>query len=340
LRRDQWQQEMPQLNPKRRDLIAGLAVVAMWPVVGSAQSSTMPIIGFLGSEVEERTSERFAAFHKALGEAGYTEGRNVAIEYRWAQGRVDRYPALAAELVARGVSVIASMGGIPSARAIKAATTIIPVVVQGGFDPVETGIVSSLSHPGGNITGVTNLGVALVPKRLEALHQLLPEAKRFALLLNPTHPLAASQSRDVAAAARALGLEIEVVYATAVQDLDPAFASLAKLDVKGIVISTGQPFTTRSVELAQLAVRYRVPAVAESHEFVAAGGLMIYAGSRNDSYALVGQYIGRILKGEKPADLPIVLSTKVELVVNMKAAKALGLNVPLPLLGRADEVIE
>ena len=325
---------------RRRDVIAGLGAAAAYPFAVHAQTSAMPVIGFLGSEVEEKGSERFTAFHKALAEAGYTEGRNVAIEYRWAQGRIDRYPALAADLVARGVSVIASMGGVPSARAVKAATTTIPVVVQGGFDPVETGIVSSLSHPGGNITGVTNLGVALVPKRLEALHQLLPEAKRFALLLNPTHPLAASQSRDVVAAARALDLDIEVVHAAAVQDLDPAFASLAKLDVKGIVISTGQPFTTRSVELAELAVRYRVPAVAESHEFVAAGGLMSYSGSRNDSYALVGQYIGRILKGEKPANLPIVLSTKVELIVNMKAAKALGINVPLPLLGRADEVIE
>jgi putative ABC transport system substrate-binding protein len=253
---------------------------------------------------------------------------------------VDRYPSLVADLVNRHVSVIASMGGVPAAKAAKGATTTIPIVTQGGFDPVETGIVPSLSRPGGNITGVTNLGITLMPKRLEVLHELLPEAKRFALLVNPTHPLAAKQTQDVTAAANALGLEIKVVNAAAVREFDAAFASLATLDVKGVIISTGQPFTTRSPDLAQLAVRYRMPTIGDSHEFVAGGGLIIYAGSREDSYTLVGRYIGRILKGERPAELPIVLSTKVELIVNMKAAKALGINVPLPLLGRADEVIE
>jgi putative ABC transport system substrate-binding protein len=324
---------------KRRDVIAGLGAAAAWSSAVGAQQS-MPVIGFLGSDVEERNSTRFPAFHKALGEAGYTEGQNVGIEYRWAQGQVARYPALAAELVARRVSVIASMGGVPSARAAKAATTTIPIVTQGGFDPVETGIVPSLSRPGGNITGVTNLGVALMPKRLEVLHQLLPEAKRFALMINPTHPMAGLQTRDVTAAASGLGIELRVVNAATVQEFDAAFASLATLGVKGLIIGTGQPYTTRSSELAQLAARYRMPTIGDSHEFVAGGGLIIYAGSREDSYALVGRYIGRILKGEKPADLPIVLSTKVEMVINMKAAKALGITVPLSLLGRADEVIE
>jgi putative ABC transport system substrate-binding protein len=323
----------------RRDALAGLAVTAVWPLGAQAQSSA-PVIGFVGSEIEERNSTRFAAFHKALMEAGYVEGRNVAIEYRWAQGQVDRYPALMVDLIGRRVSVIVAMGGVASARAAKVATTTIPIVTQGGFDPVETGIVSSLSHPGGNITGVTNLGIALMPKRLEVMHQLLPEAKRFALMLNPNHPLAATQTRDMTAAASALGLEIQVVNAATVQEFDAAFASLATLDVKGLVIGTGQPYTTRSTELAQLASRYRVPTIGDSHEFVAGGGLIIYAGSRDDSYTLVGRYVGRILKGEKPADLPVVLSTKVELVVNMKAAKALGIAVPLSLLGRADEVIE
>jgi putative ABC transport system substrate-binding protein len=325
---------------KRRDVLAGLGAIAVWPVAVAAQTSAMPVVGFVGSEVEERNSTRFAAFHKALGEAGYAEGRNLGIEYRWARGQLDRYPALIADLIDRRVSVIASMGGVPSARAAKAATTTIPIVTQGGFDPVETGIVASLSHPGGNITGVTNLGVTLMPKRLEVLHELLPEAKRFALMLNPNHPLAAAQTRDMTAAAGAFGLEIRVVNAATVQDFDAAFASLASLDVQGLILGTGQPLTTRSPELAQLATRYRMPTIGDSHEFVAGGGLIIYAGSRDDSYTLVGRYIGRILKGEKPADLPVVLSTKVELVINLKAAKALGLTVPLSLLGRADEVIE
>jgi putative ABC transport system substrate-binding protein len=324
---------------KRRDVIAGLGAAAAWPLAAGAQGNT-PVIGFLGSEVEERGSGRFLAFHKALGEGGYTDGRNVAIEYRWAQGQVDRYPALAADLVGRRVSVIASMGGVPSARAAKAATTTIPVVTQGAFDPVETGVVASLSRPGGNITGVTNLGAALGPKRLELMHQLMPDAKALALLVNPTHPLSAPQVREIEAAARGFGVQLHVAKATTVQDFDKAFASLAPLGVKGLIVSAGQPFTTRSVELGQLAARHKMPMVGESHEFVTAGGLMTYGGKREDAYALVGQYIARILKGEKPADLPIVRSTRVELIVNMKAAKALGLSIPLTLLGRADEVIE
>jgi putative ABC transport system substrate-binding protein len=325
---------------RRRDVVAGLGAATAWPFPSTAQTSATPVIGFLGSEIEERGSARFAAFHKALAEFGYTAGENVAIEYRWAQGRVDRYPALAAELVRRNVSVIASMGGVPSARAAKGATTTIPIVTQGGFDPVETGIVASLSRPGGNITGVTNLGVALGPKRLELIHQLMPEAKILAVLLNPSHPLAGAQSAEMQAAARGLGLEVRVVHAAAVQDLEKAFAGLALLGVKAVVIGTGQPFTTRSEEIARIAMRYKMPAVAEAHEFVASGGLMTYGGKREDAYTLVGQYVARILKGEKPANLPIVQSTKVELMLNMKTAKALGLNVPLALLGRADEVIE
>ena len=324
---------------RRRAVIAGLGAVAACPFVSAAQTPS-PVVGFLGSEVEEKGSARFRAFHKALGEAGFTDGRNLVIEYRWAQSQVDRYPALAAELVSLRVSAIASMAGIPSARAAKAATTTIPIVTQGGFDPVETGIVASLGHPGGNITGVTNLGASLAPKRLEVMHELLPDAKVFGLLVNPVHPVTPAQSRDVEAAARTLGLEIRLVRATTPQDFEPAFAGLAALGVKGLVIGAGQPFTTRSAELAELASRYQVPAVAESHEFVAGGGAMTYSGNREDTYALAGQYIARILKGEKPADLPILRSTKVELIINMKAAKALGLTVPITLLGRADEVIE
>lgn len=332
-------EQMFDASLRRRDVIAGLGVAAAWPFVVGAQGN-MPVIGFIGSEVEEKGSARFLAFHKALAEGGYTEDRNVAIEYRWAQGQVDRYPALAADLVGRRVSVIASMGGVPGARAAKAATTTIPIVTQGAFDPVETGIVASLGRPGGNITGVTNLGAALGPKRLELLHQLMPDAKMFGLLVNPRHPLGPPQVREMEAAARGFGAELHVAHAATVQDFDKAFASLAPHGVKALVVSAGQPFTTRSVELAQFAARYKIPTVAESHEFVASGGLMTYGGKREDAYALAGQYVARILKGEKPADLPIVQSTKVELMINMKTAKALGLNVPLSLLGRADEVIE
>jgi putative ABC transport system substrate-binding protein len=325
---------------KRRDVIAGLGAAALWSCGAAAQPSAMPTIGFLASEVEEKSSARFVAFHKALAETGYTEGRNVAIEYRWAQGQVDRYPALAADLVSRRVSVIASMGGIPSARAAKSATITIPIVTQGAFDPVETRIVASLNRPGGNITGVTNLGVALGPKRLELMYQLLPQATIFGLLVNPTHPATESQSREIRAAAGVLGRQLRVVNAAAVEDFDRAFASLAPLGVKALIVAAGQPFTTRSKELAQFASRYGMPTVADSQEFVMAGGLMTYAGNREEAYGLAGHYVGRILKGEKPADLPILRSTKVELIVNMKAAKALGIQVPLTLLGRADEVIE
>jgi len=319
-------------------LVSGTAFAR--PLTAAAQQPAMPVVGYLGSEIEDNASARFRAFHKALGEAGFTEGRNLAIEYRWAQAQVDRYPALAADLVGRGVSVIASMGGVPSARAAKAATTNIPIVAQGGFDPVETGVVASLSRPGGNITGATNFGVSLAPKRLEVMHELIPDAKVFGLLVNPTHPLAAVQTRDVEAAARVLGLQIRVVNAATVKDFDKAFASLAPLGARGLVIVTGQPFTTRPVELAELALRYRMPTVAEAQEFVASGGLMAYSGSREETYSLAGQYVGRILKGAKPAELPILQSTKVELFINVKTAKTMGLTIPLSLLGRADEVIE
>lgn len=332
-------EQMFDVSLKRRNVIAGLGAATVFPFAAAAQSSA-PVIGFLHSEVGEKGSERFSAFHKALAEAGYTEGRNLAIDYQWAQGRIDRYPALATELVRRNVSVIASMGGLPSARAAKAATTKIPIVIQGAFDLVETGMVASLSRPGGNITGVTNLGASLGLKRLEAVHQLVPDAKIFAFLINPSHPLAAAQTAEMQTAARAFGVEVRVVHAAGVQDFEKVFASLAPLGAKALIIGTGQPFTVNTRELGRLASRHRMPTIGESHEFVVSGGLMAYGGKREDAYALVGQYVARILKGEKPANLPIVQSSKVELLINMKTAKSLGLNVPLPLLGRADEVIE
>jgi putative ABC transport system substrate-binding protein len=322
---------------KRREFIALLGGAATgWPLATQAQQPAMPVVGFLGSEIDAH----FPAFHKGLAEAGYVDGRNVAVEYRWSEGHVERFPEFVADLVRRQVTVIASLAGIPAATAAKAATATIPVVFQGGFDPVEIGLVASLARPGGNLTGVTNLGLELGPKRLEVMHELIPVAKVFALLINPDHPNAESQSREMQAAARALGLEIRIVHARAAQDFDAAFASLAQLGAAGLVIGVGAPFTGRSRQLGEFATRHAVPAIFEYREFIAGGGLVSYSGDRTDAFRLVGVYVGRILKGEKPADLPVQRSTKVELMLNLKSARAFGLTVPLSLLGRADEVIE
>jgi putative ABC transport system substrate-binding protein len=323
---------------KRREFIVGGAAASAWPIAARAQS--MPVIGFLGSEAHEMRTARFPAFHQGLGETGYVDGRNLTIEYRWAEGRLEQYAVMAADLVRRQVSAIAALGGIPSATAAKAATTTIPVVFQMGGDPVESGLVASLSRPGGNVTGVTNLGLELGPKRLELMHELLPNAKVIALLINPSHPNADAQLRGMEAAGRTLGLQIRAVHARTVGEFDAAFASLAQLGVDGLVIGAGQPFQSRPEPLGQLAARHAVAAISQGREFVAAGGVVSYAGNQADAYRLAGLYIGRVLKGEKPADLPVVQSTKVEMIVNLKTAKALGINVPLPLLGRADEVVE
>ena len=309
---------------------------ALWPLAARAQQPAVPVIGVLGSERDAR----YHAFEQGLAETGYAEGGNVRIEYRWSGGEVGRYPELAADLVHRQVTVIAALGGIPAAQAAKAATTAVPIVFEGGFDPVEVGLVASLSRPGGNLTGVTNLGLELGPKRLEVMHELIPAAKVFALLLNPDHPNAAPQTHEMQAAGRALGLELRIVHAATVNDFDAAFAGLAQLGVGGLVVGFGQPFTSRVGQLGQLARRHRVPAISESPEFVTAGGLVSYGGSRKDAFRVAGVYVGRILKGEKPAELPVQQATKVELVIDLKAAKVLGITVPLPLLGRADEVIE
>jgi putative ABC transport system substrate-binding protein len=238
------------------------------------------------------------------------------------------------------VTVIAALAGIPATMAVKAATTTIPIVFQGGFDPVEIGIVASLNRPGGNLTGVTNLGLELGPKRLEVMHELIPAAKVFALFINPDHPNAASQSSEMQVAARTLGLQIRIVHARAVNEFGAAFASLAQLGAAGLVVGHGQPFTAHNVHLGALAFRHRVAAIFETQEFVAAGGLASYSGNREDALRLAGVYVGRVLKGEKPADLPVQQATKIELIINLNTAKALGLTVPLSLLGRADEVIE
>jgi putative ABC transport system substrate-binding protein len=325
----------------RRELIALVGgAAAAWPLAARAQQPTMPLIGYLALTDREAQAASLAGFRKGLGETGYVEGRNVAIEYRFANGQNDRFPALVAELVGRRVNAIVTAGGTPAALAAKAATAAIPIVFSMGNDPVRAGLVASLARPGGNITGLTTLNVEVGQKKIELLHELIPSATIIALLLNPTNPNAEALARDAQAAARALGLELHVVHASTESDLDAAFASLAQMRAGGVVIG-GDPFLgSRTERLAALALRNRVPALYVAREFVAAGGLMSYGSSFADVYPQVGLYVGRILKGEKPGDLPVQQSTKVELAINLKTAKALGLTVPLPLLTRADEVIE
>ena len=300
----------------------------------------MPVVGFLGVETHDRQTARFRGFHQGLSESGYAEGRNVTIQYRWSGGHLDQLPIMAADLVRSQVNVIAALAGVPAARAAKAATTTIPVVFQGGGDLVELGLVASLSRPGGNLTGVSTLNAELGPKRLEVLHELLPAATVIALLVNPSNLVTEPQVREMQTAARAFGMQVHVLNATTERDFEPAFARVAELHASALMIANSAPFIGRSGELGALAARYAVPTIFQSPEFTAAGGLVSYGGSVVESYRLAGVYTGRILKGEKPADLPIQQANKIEMIINLKSAKALGLNVPLPLLGRADEVIE
>jgi putative ABC transport system substrate-binding protein len=324
---------------RRRDFITLLGgTVAVWPLAARAQQPAMPVIGYLA--LTEGEAANLAGFLKGLGETGYVEGRNVAIEYRFANSQNDRFPALVAELVGRKVNAIVAAGGTPAALAAKAATTVIPIVFALGNDPVRAGLVANLARPGGNITGLTTLNVEIGQKKIELLHELVASASIIALLLNPTNPNSEALARDAQAAARALGLELHVVHASTESDLDAVFASLVQMRAGGVVIG-GDPFLgSRAERLAALALRNSVPALYVAREFVAAGGLMSYGSSFADVYPQVGVYAGRILKGEKPGDLPVQQSTKVELAINLKTAKALHLTVPLPLLTRADEVIE
>jgi putative ABC transport system substrate-binding protein len=320
---------------KRREFITLLGgAAAAWPLPARAQQS-LPTIGYIDSDIE-RT--RPLAFLQGLAEAGFIEGRNVAIEYRWTDGRLEPIPEMTADLVRRQVTVIATMLGIAGATAAKAATTTIPIVFTGGFDPVAIGLVASLNRPGGNITGVTSFALELVPKRLEVMHELIPAAKVIALLINPDHPNAESQLHEMQAAAGALGLQVRIVYARAVNEFEAAFASLAQLGAQGLVIGTGEPFVSAEQQLGAVAARHAMPAIFLSREFVTAGGLASYGGSADSRVA--GLYVGRILKGEKPSDLPVQKATKIELIINLKTARALGITVPITLLGRADEVIE
>jgi putative ABC transport system substrate-binding protein len=329
---------------RRRDFVALLGSAAASsiarPLTARAQPQ-MPVIGYLGAESPERFASRLRAFRDGLGRVGFTEGRNVAIEYRWADGSNERLPALAAELVQLSVSVLAAPGSLASSLAAKAATQTIPIVFETGVDPIVGGLVANLRQPGGNITGVTSLNAAVGAKRLELLHEIAPGAPTFALLVNPTNPKSAAASiNDLQIAARTLGCGLQVFNASTESEFETVFAALAKLKAGGLVIANETFFANRSEQLAALALRNRVPAVHQSREFVLAGGLLSYGGSIQQSHSQAGAYVGRILKGEKPGDLPVVQVTTVELAINLKTAKALGVNVPLTLLGRADEVIE
>jgi putative ABC transport system substrate-binding protein len=310
------------------------------PLAVQAQQARMPVIGFLNSSSPDPDGDRVRAYRRGLSDTGYVEGRNVTIEYRWADGRNDRLPSMAADLVQRGVNVIVT-GGTPATLAAKAATTTIPIVFVLSTNPVEAGLVASLSRPGGNLTGVTGLNVELAPKKLELLHELVPSATVLALLVNPTNAIAAkNESRAVQAAARTFGLQIHVLHASSELDFDPVFASLARLRARALVIGSDLFFTSRSEQLAALTVRHAVPSIYQFREFAAAGGLISYGGSIVDWGHQAGIHTGRILAGAKPADLPVQQATKVELFINLKTAKALGLTIPPSLLQRADQVIE
>ena len=301
----------------------------------------MPVIGILATASPGENTSRLRAFREGLGATGYVEGQNVSIEYRWAEAHSGRLPELAAQLVHQPVAVLVAAGGTASALVAKAATASIPIVFGIGADPVGLGLVTSLNRPGGNVTGVTSLNLEVVPKRLQLLHELLPSATNMALLVNPAVPALAEPAALLSrAAADAVGLQLHILHASSERDFDAIFESLSQLHANALDIAPDNLFTAHSEQLAALSVRHALPAVYEFRRFAAAGGLMSYGSSETEYYRLVGTYTGRILKGEKPVDLPVQQSTKLELVINQKTAKALGLTIPLPLLGRADEVIE
>lgn len=325
---------------RRRDLIALFGGVVAWPLAASAQQLSRPIIGYLSGGAAGAFAPQLAAFREGLAEAGYVEGRNVSIDYRWAEGEYAKLPALAGELVSRKVDVIAASGGDLAAHAAKSATPTIPIVFTSGDDPVVTGLVNSLSRPGGNLTGVTLLVVELHAKRFELISELIPQIRAVALLVNPNSPQTDRVVRTIETATRMKGVQLQVLRAADESAITAAFASLPQLQVGALIQQADPFFLDRRDQLALLAARYAIPAIYESRLFADAGGLMSYGTSSPEMYRLLGAFCGRILKGEKPAELPVMQPTKFQLVVNLKAAKAIGLTVPESFLLRADVVIE
>jgi len=325
---------------RRRQFIAALGATTLWPFAAWAQQSAMPLIGVLGSGSAADSVRQITAFRSGLSELDYIEGQNVLIQYRWAEGRNDRLPELAAALVQQHVALILSVGGTPPALAAKAATNVVPILFGIGTDPVAYGLVASLSRSGGNVTGVTSLFDEVAPKRLALLHELLPTVTSVALLVNPTNPNAELQTKDLQRATSQLWLQLHVLFAKSEADLNLAFAEMAEKHVGGLLIGGDSFLGNRGSQIAALAMRTAMPAVSFERGFPMSGGLMSYGGSFAVTYRLLGVYAGRVLKGERPADLPVQQSTRLELVINLRTAKTLGIDVPPPLLAVADEVIE
>jgi putative tryptophan/tyrosine transport system substrate-binding protein len=324
---------------KRREFISLLGGAAAWPLEARAQQSAMPVIGFLNSGTREGFAHLLAAFHQSLNQAGFVEGRNVAIEYRWAEGQYDQLTALAADLVRRQVTVIAATT-TPAALAAKTATSTIPIIFTAAADPVKAGLVTSLNRPGGNATGVTNYLTDLGAKRLDLLRELVPKATTIGMLVNPNYPDIESQRKDVDEAARRYGQQVHVVNAASVDDFDKVLATLVQLNASALLVSPDALFLSRRDRLVGLVAHYGLPAVYPQREFVVVGGLMSYAASVAEGYRQAGIYVGRVLKGAAPADLPVVQPSKFDLFINLKTAKTLGLTIPPSLLALADEVIE
>jgi putative tryptophan/tyrosine transport system substrate-binding protein len=326
---------------RRREFITLGGASAAWSLVAHAQQPAMPVIGFLNPTSPDTRRELIAAFHQGLAEAGYVEGRNLTIEYRWTKGQNDRLPAMATDLVQRRVAVIAAVDGTATALAAKAATATIPILFLIGADPVELGLVASLNRPGGNITGVSALSLGTVAKRLQLLHELVPAAADIAFLRNPTNPYYVTlETRELQSAATALGLRLLLLNASTTSEIEVAFTTLVEQRADAFLLGTDPFFMTVRDQLVALANRHALPAIYPFREDAVAGGLMSYGTNLRDGYRLIGGYTGRILSGDKPADLPVLQATKFELVINAQTAKALGISIPLPLLGRADEVIE